>query len=173
MDENSSGALDYLKAIFLREVWVSESNIELPPGETEEIVLLALENENKPDGISDKNWKKVKNLHAAMESIPRGVYTPLTLDFVKTLHSIVGDGLIDSAGSFRLSPAKAAQTDVIYAQPSSIVPRLGLLFDFINTKISEASREQDMKEQDIAARFSPTSLRFTPLPMGMEELLAF
>ena len=168
VDITNQGCYDFLEVSYLREVWVTESATQLSIGETEEVAMKIVEGSPKPDGVSDRNWKKVVNLKRALHHV-RDINTisvdpdadvcrtealgdaarnvvdasnpavvPITMNIIQALHRIVGHELIDSAGEFRSSGASAAHTTVCYLEPGLIGKRLPQLVRFVNEELRKA-----------------------------------
>ena len=129
--------IDYLISNYLREVWLGE----FPPDvdiDTIEITDLLVEGASKPENLSDRVWMKLNNLHKAVKYflMPPESYDVLSVEFVKHIHTLIGQGVIDDCGSYRTKKVCANNSKVFYASPSSISFRIEKLFEFVKTKVA-------------------------------------
>jgi fido (protein-threonine AMPylation protein) len=136
----------------LREIWVTE----LPPNddvETEEISMILLESSQKPEGITDVQWKRLKNIYEAMKlvGITRNsniaVVDKLTLETVIAVHRAIGEDDIPSPGNLRTTQVGAKSTGVLYLPHLKITSRLEALLKFTNTTLSDISSLSSQKEK--------------------------
>ena len=108
--------------------------------------MRVVEGSPKPDGVSDRNWKKVANLKRALNHIKditatsgTSAMVPITVNIIQAVHQIVGHELIESAGEFRCTSAAAARTTVCYLEPELIQKRLPQLVRFVNEELRKSS----------------------------------
>jgi fido (protein-threonine AMPylation protein) len=138
-----SGLQPILFSNYIREVWITESppSIEL---QTSDITDTLIAEGDKPPSVDDRTWTKLKSLHAGLQLVLSGKMA-LNVDSIQHLHSVVGCGLIDDAGSFRTKNVQARKSSVVYSLHQNISVRLDNLLQFIVQKVEE--RPKDNKEE--------------------------
>lgn len=136
--DNREEVLDVLIANYVREVWIAESP---PPSHVDTVVVsdLLTEGKARPDNIDMKTWAKLRNVHAALSAVvlnnssnETGFYGSFDLDFVKSVHALVGEnGVFSDGGQFRTKMVIARSSNVIYARPYVIEEHLTALLAFV------------------------------------------
>lgn len=131
-------ALDsVLLSNYLREIWMSETPPPTPLNaecDTDTVDMLdeLIEGNPMPAGCMAKDWKIWQNLLEATK-----IDGAFDQELAKQVHAKVGAGIIVNAGQYRQHKVAALGASVLYAQPSSIEPRLAALFEFVNMKKNE------------------------------------
>lgn len=127
-----------LFANYIREVWVAES----PPDKTlitktNEIVDLLVEGSLKPDFLNDYQWKKLQNIYSALDLIfsNNEIYV-LTVEMIKEIHNMIGNGIMQNHGQFRNKNVIALNSTVNYVHHNYIEERLSILLLVLNNKLS-------------------------------------
>lgn len=137
--EANRASLDgVLLSNYLREIWMAETPPvkagSYEPCDTDTVDMLdeLIEGNKMPAGCMARDWKIWQNLLEATK-----IQGPFGTELAKQVHAKVGAGIIANAGQYRQHRVAALGSSVIYAQPSSIEPRLIALFEFVAKQRAE------------------------------------
>ncbi|RYH05706.1 hypothetical protein EON65_43970 [archaeon] len=166
------GAIQYLVAAYLREVWISELNPEnLTEGETIEIALRVVEGSSCPSpNLNSGEYNKIQSLYQGIQFLeldkPGKHGQTITMDLILKLHSTVGRSSITNAGCLRTSGAAAAGTSVEYLPHALILGRLSSLVKFVNSKLAAHEGFLSPSIVSLAALFFSEFLHIHPFSDG-------
>lgn len=147
--QHRNGLIDLLKSSYIREVWISES----PPDnnmDTINIADLLVEGGTKPDDMDEHTWNKLDNIHRALNIHVLDNSTNedeffhsanFNVNFVRKVHSTIGNGVILNAGEFRKHNVCARYSSVQYARHSAIEEHLNALLSFVRESIKTAPHD--------------------------------
>ena len=148
------GAMQQLFASYINEIWISE----FPPDSnskfsTSDVVDLLFEGKveemkQKMQGHvrdPDRTAKKLRSLLSASQYLfGKDLLThaedPLSVELIRKLHQMVGEGTLSDAGAFRAKPAGAYSSTVVYCLPPKIEARLTALVSFANETVAELQK---------------------------------
>lgn len=134
-----------VRAHFYHDVWHGEVVPDLPTkmgdsveavlgfeeGDTLDVESYLKDNMQWTTDKVERTITKLRNLRTALLDMEQHqANTQLKVDWVKRVHYVVMQGLLDNAGEFRKKNAEASRCSVVYARPSAIEERLCLLLKF-------------------------------------------
>ncbi|GJQ69240.1 hypothetical protein Trydic_g6389 [Trypoxylus dichotomus] len=158
--EFTQGFLEEYRNIYIAEICSGENRLicEIKEG------LLQTQH------LNYRNAMKIKNLSEAItyafgEKFCAEDGTPsFTVEFAKELNKIIGKGLFDNAGNYRIKEAKLSRHNYFYVNPIYIEDRMNELFQDI---IEKTKPDLDIIDYiELAAGFFEEFLRIHPFSNG-------
>eukprot|EP00300_Choanocystis_sp_HF-7_P011251 c17373_g1_i1.p1 GENE.c17373_g1_i1~~c17373_g1_i1.p1 ORF type:complete len:303 (+),score=45.25 c17373_g1_i1:25-933(+) len=137
--------------LYINEIWIGESPPAGLESKTIELIEYVLADDRRgfdeacigiDRGYADKTWHKVQNLNKVACDLfmsPRS--DPVTVEFIKQIHSDLMTTIDDEAGQFRQGNVRPAGSSTVYAPFNQVESRLRTLIDFFSRKSDELALE--------------------------------
>lgn len=166
--EENKDAYEYLKVLYIKDLWLTETQPSVNEGETEELVIQYIET-GEIYNISKIEADTVKNIHHTVSkyiTYDKTIATPIiiSVDLINNIHIDLMNGLLDSQflGIFRKTYVKAHNSNMEYVNSKIIEKRLDILINFFNNTETNNKNEYILK----AIIFFSEFLRIHPYKDG-------
>ena len=146
--EENKDAYEYLKVLYIKDLWVTETQPSINEGETEELVIQYIET-GEIHNLSQKEIQTIKNINYTVNKyITYNNPNPIiSLDIIHTIHTDLMKGLLhpDFIGNYRKNYVKAHNSNMEYANYKIIHTKLEQLINFFNNTQTSNTNQHILK----------------------------
>ena len=139
---------EYLKVLYIKDLWVTETNPSINEGETEELVIQYIET-GKINGLSKLEKDIVKNINYTVSKyITYNNNNPIiSIDLINNIHIDLMNGLLPDnlVGIYRKIYVNVNNSNMEYVNAKMIEKKLNILIDFINNTVCDTKNEYILK----------------------------
>ncbi len=146
--EDNKEAYEYLKMLYIKDLWLTETNPSVNEGETQEVIINYIETGNL-NCLSKIEQQIVININNTLNEYIKydNDIVEITIDLIYNIHKMLMKDLLseDNVGILRKSYVYANNSNMEYTNPIVIEKKLNMLIDFFNNKVCNNKNEYILK----------------------------
>ena len=146
--EENKDAYEYLKVLYIKDLWVTETQPSIKEGETEELVIQYIET-GEIHNLSQIEIQTVKNINYTVNKyITYNNPNPIiSIELIHNIHTNLMNELLNPefVGVYRKTYVKAHNSNMEYVNSKIIEKKLHTLIDFFNNTQTTNTNEHILK----------------------------
>jgi Fic family protein len=141
-------AFEYLKVLYIKDLWLTETQPSVNEGHTEELVIQYIET-GILNNLTHTEADTVQNIHKTVSKyITYTTHTPIiTLELIHNIHNDLMYNLLQQhqIGTYRTTYVKPHNSDMEYLNHKLIEKKLQILINFFNNTQTNTKNEYILK----------------------------